>query len=156
MKLSKNFSLSEFTKSQAAIRHGINNQPSPEQIESLRALCINVLQPVRDHHGAVVITSGYRSPELNKLIGGSPKSQHMRAEAADIEVSGVSNRELAQWISDNTTFDQLILEFHDPEQGDNSGWVHVSHTTQGINRAERLTASRVNGRVVYAAVENFH
>ena len=147
MKLSKNFSLSEFEKSQTATRLGIDNSIPEDRILSIQALVENVLQPVRDRFGPVIISSGYRSPELNKAIGGSSKSQHSKAEAADFEVPGVSNKELAEWIEKNCRFDQLILEFYTP--GDpNSGWVHCSMSLEH-NRKETLTASRVDGKVVY-------
>ena len=126
MKLSENFSLKELTKSQTAVRKGINNEPGTAEIENLIHLAESVLQPVRDHFGkAVMISSGYRSPELCEAIGSSTKSQHAKGEAADFEIGGVDNKELATWISKNTTFDQLILEFYN--EGDpNSGWVHCS------------------------------
>ena len=88
MNLTRNFTLSELTKSDTAIRKGINNNPNAEQIEKLKALCENILQPVRDHFGRVKITSGYRSPELCTAIGSSVNSQHARAEAADFECLG--------------------------------------------------------------------
>ena len=114
MNLSRNFTLSELTKSDTAIRRGINNNPNAEQIEKLKALCENILQPVRDHFGRVKITSGYRSPELCAAIGSSVNSQHAKAEAADFEVLGVDNAEVADWINMNCTTDQLILEFYTP------------------------------------------
>ena len=98
MNLSRNFTLSELTKSDTAIRKGINNNPNAEQIEKLKALCENILQPVRDHFGRVKITSGYRSVELCAAIGSSARSQHAQAEAADFEWPGVDNAELADWI----------------------------------------------------------
>ena len=148
MKLSANFSLAEMTKSQTATRKGINNKPSTEHIENLIHLAESVLQPVRDHFGkSVMISSGYRSPALCEAIGSSTKSQHARGEAADFEIHGVDNKELATWISKNTTFDQLILEFYD--EGDpNSGWVHCSAVT-GEPRKQVLRASKVEGRTKY-------
>ena len=126
MRLSKNFSLAELTKSQTATRKGIDNEPSTEHVENLIHLAETVLQPIRDEFGRpVVISSGYRSPELCEAIGSSAKSQHAKGEAADFEVPGMDNMQLAMWISKNTVFDQLILEFYEP--GDpNSGWVHCS------------------------------
>ena len=148
MKLSANFSLAEMTKSQTATRKGINNKPSTEHIENLIHLAESVLQPVRDHFGkSVMISSGYRSPALCEAIGSSTKSQHAKGEAADFEIGGVDNKELATWISKNTTFDQLILEFYD--EGDpNSGWVHCSAVT-GEPRKQVLRASKVEGRTKY-------
>ena len=114
MNLSRNFTLSELIKSDTAIRKGINNNPNAEQIEKLKSLCENILQPVRDHFGRVKVTSGFRSPELCLAIGSSINSQHAKAEAADFEVIGTSNAELADWIYKNLQPDQLILVFFTP------------------------------------------
>ncbi len=133
MKLSANFTLSELTKSQTAVRKNIKNEPSTAHVENLIHLAETVLQPVRDHFGKpVVISSGYRSPELCEAIGSSTKSQHARGEAADFEIMGVDNMQLAMWINKNTNFDQLILEFYEP--GDpNSGWSKVEGRTKYEN-----------------------
>ena len=101
MKLTRNFSLSELIKSDTAIRRDINNNPNAEQVEKLKALCENILQPVRDHFGRVKITSGFRSVDLCLAIGSSANSQHAKAEAADFECPGVDNAELADWIYKN-------------------------------------------------------
>jgi predicted nuclease of predicted toxin-antitoxin system len=148
MKLSKNFTLSELTKSQTAVRKNIKNEPSTAHVENLIHLAETVLQPIRDHFGKpVVISSGYRSPELCEAIGSSSKSQHARGEAADFEIMGVDNMQLAMWINKNTDFDQLILEFYEP--GDpNSGWVHCSAVREG-SRGQVLKASKVEGRTKY-------
>ena len=148
MKLSANFTLSELTKSQTAVRKNIKNEPSTAHVENLIHLAETVLQPIRDHFGKpVVISSGYRSPELCEAIGSSTKSQHARGEAADFEIMGVDNMQLAMWINKNTDFDQLILEFYEP--GDpNSGWVHCSAVKEG-SRAQVLKASKVEGRTKY-------
>ena len=148
MKLSKNFTLSELTKSQTAVRKNIKNEPSTAHVENLIHLAETVLQPVREHFGkAVVISSGYRSPELCEAIGSSSKSQHARGEAADFEIMGVDNMQLAMWINKNTDFDQLILEFYEP--GDpNSGWVHCSAVKEG-SRAQVLKATKVQGKTKY-------
>ena len=150
MKLSKNFSLSELTKSQSASRLSIDNTPSMTVIDSLQQLVDNVLQPLRDALGKpITITSGYRSPDLNKAIGGSPTSDHCRGQAADIEVAGMSNKDLAEFIRDNYKFTQLILEF--PSRNDPSaGWVHVSYNPKDL-KCQVLTASKVNGKTVYQA-----
>mgnify|MGYP003678895704 CR=1 FL=1 len=149
MKLSENFSLNELTKSQTATRQGISNQPSGEHLDNLKALVENVLQRIRDSRGQPIrVTSGYRSAELNAAIGGSSKSQHSKGEAADFEITGVVNYELAQWIRDHIPeFDQLILEFYN--SGDkNSGWIHCSYS-QEKNRKQVLTATKENGKTVY-------
>ena len=150
MQLSRNFSLQELTKSDTAIRKGIDNEPNADQIDKLKALCENILQPVRDQFGRVKVTSGYRSPELCVAIGSSLTSQHSKAEAADFEVLGVDNAEVADWVHRNCEIDQLILEFYDPAKGPNSGWVHVSYDSlDQDNKMEVLTASRVKGKVRY-------
>ena len=111
MNLSRNFNLQELIKSDTAIRKGINNNPSSGQIEKLKALCENILQPVRDHFGRVKVTSGFRSEDLCIAIGSSRNSQHAKAEAADFECVGVDNAEVADWIKKNLETDQLILEY---------------------------------------------
>jgi len=125
MQLSRNFSLQELIKSDTAIRQGIDNNPNSDQIEKLKLLCENILQPVRDHFGRVKITSGFSSPKLCLAIGSSVDSQHAKAEAADFECLGVDNAELADWIQKELTYDQLILEFYTPGEP-NSGWIHCS------------------------------
>ena len=141
MKLTKNFSLGEMTKSQTALRRGIDNTPTPDKIDPLILLCQKVLQPVRDHFDRpVTITSGYRSPELCAAIGSKITSQHTKGQAADFEVPGVSNMEVAQWIADNCEFDQLILECY---TGGNTGWIHCSYVHEP--RKELLTYDRENG-----------
>jgi hypothetical protein len=148
MRLSKNFTLQEFTKSQTALRMGIDNTPEGEHLEAAKALFENVVQPVREHFGPTVINSGYRGPALNEAVGGSSKSQHCKGEAADIECPGVPNADIAQWIVDNLDFDQVILEFYTPGIPD-SGWVHVSYRADGENRKSILTAMKEDGKTVY-------
>ena len=151
MSLTKNFSLNELTKSQTAERKGIDNTPSTEHQENLKRLCETILQPIRDHFGQVVsVSSGYRSPELCVAIGSSTKSQHARGEAADFEIFGVSNKELADYIDQNLTYDQLILEYW-KESDPNSGWVHCSFTLNG-NRRQYLRAYKENGATKYEAM----
>ena len=127
MYLSRHFSLNELTKSQTALRNGLDNKPSIEEIVALTVLCNNILQPVRDKYGSFTPNSGFRTVELCKLVGSSEKSQHAKGEAADIEVVGTDNYELAEWIAKNLDFDQLILEFYNSDDP-SSGWVHVSHS----------------------------
>ena len=151
MKLSENFSLSELTKSQTAERKGIDNTPSPTHQENLKSLCEMVLQPVRDHFSRVVtISSGYRSPELCTAIGSKITSQHARGEAADFEIFGVSNKELADYINENLDYDQLILEYWKKEDP-NSGWVHCSYTN-GNNRKQYLRAYKEDGKTKYEPI----
>ena len=151
MKLSDNFTLAELIKSQTAERCGIDNNPDKEQIANLVSLCENVLQPIRNYFDKpVVITSGFRSPELSQKIGSSSRSQHCKGQAADIEIPGVSNKDLSDWISQNVSFDQVILEFHDPIEP-NSGWVHVSFVSEYSNRENYLIAEKdENGKVRYS------
>ena len=151
MKLSENFSLQELTKSQTAERKGIDNTPSAEHQENLKSLCTSILQPVRDHFGRVVtISSGYRSPELCVAIGSKTTSQHAKGEAADFEIFGVSNKELADYINENLEYVQLILEYW-KESDPNSGWVHCSFS-QNQKRRQYLKATKINGATKYDAM----
>ena len=150
MELSRNFTLSELIKSDTAIRKGINNNPNAEQIEKLKALCENILQPVRDHFDRVKVTSGFRSVELCLAIGSSQNSQHAKAEAADFECVGVDNAELADWIKRELPYDQLILEFYTPGEP-NSGWIHCSYT-EGMPRKQFLHAFRSEGKTKYKPI----
>jgi len=139
MKLSANFNLSELTKSQTAERRGIPNNPSPGQIDNLKELCMNVLQPIRSNFDKpVIVSSGYRSAEVCVAIGSSITSQHTEGKAADIEVPGIDNKELAEWIRHNLEYDQLILEFYKDGEPD-SAWVHVSYNGDN-NRKQNLIA----------------
>jgi zinc D-Ala-D-Ala carboxypeptidase len=123
MQLSKHFTLSELTRSQSATRRGIKNIPDETQVANLAKLCFTILEPMRMRLGRpVFISSGYRCPELNALIGGSmkPPSQHMQGQAADLHVDGMTPPELFHWIVEvsGLPFDQVIEEFGE--------WVHVS------------------------------
>ena len=153
MKLSKNFSLTELTKSQTAERMGLDNNPSEDQTENLRHLCERVLHPVRDHFDDVVtISSGYRSEILSQKIGSSSKSQHCRGQAADFEIFGVENNKVSDWIKENLMFDQLILEYYTPGEP-NSGWIHVSYNRDiNLNRKEYLMAIKVDGKTQYKPI----
>ena len=122
--------------------------PGEAETEALRLLAEKVLQPVRDHYGkGVKVNSGYRSPESNAAVGGSRTSDHCKGQAADIEIPGVPNAELAQWIMDNLDYTQLILEFYTPGIPD-SGWVHVSYDPDNLKKQE-LTATKVAGKTTY-------
>lgn len=144
MELSTNFTLAEMTRSETAARKGIDNTPSLAVIENLSLLCNNLLEPirslVRETYGedkVVVVTSGYRSPKLNKAIGGAPNSQHIQGQAADIHVPGLTIEELFKFIVANFDFDQCIQEFN--------SWVHVST----VNRKQALRAVKVEGSTKY-------
>ena len=144
MKLSAHFSLTEFTKSQTAERKGIDNTPDDNHIEAMEQLCHAVLEEIRYHfQKPMVINSGYRSPALCEAIGSKSTSQHAKGQAADIEIPGVDNLKLAQYIQDKMDFDQLILECYTGDPS--SGWVHVSDNNQGENRKDVLTYDRTNG-----------
>ena len=150
MNLTRNFTLSELTKSDTAIRKGINNNPSAEQIEKLKALCENILQPKRDHFGRVKVTSCFRSVELCLAINSSANSQHAKAEACDFEVMGTDNAELADWIHRELPYDQLILEFYTPGEP-NSGWIHCSWIADQP-RASYLWAYKSEGKTKYKPI----
>ena len=140
MKLTKNFSLEEMYRSETARRCGIDNKPQTEEVvENLRALCLEVLQPLRDHLGKpVAVSSGYRCKDLNKKVGGVENSQHLKGEAADIKVRDREELiDVMRYIMDETDFDQLIRE-----KSGSTEWVHVSHKRNGNNRRMVLRLAR--------------
>jgi zinc D-Ala-D-Ala carboxypeptidase len=147
MKLSHNFTLAELIKSETAIRRGIDNTPPPSVVENLQQLVTHVLQPIRDRFGPLIVTSGYRSRQLNVAIGGSATSDHVLGMAADIEAPALDNKVLAQYIQNNMKFTQLILEFY-TEGEPHSGWVHISYNKDNLKQ-EVLTAVKRNGKTVY-------
>ena len=156
MKLTENFSLSEMIVSPTAKRLGLSNTPTPEHIENMRYCCEKILEPVRAHFGkSVQINSSYRSPLVNKAVGGSKTSQHVNGQAIDFEIPGIDNKVVADWIGDNLEFDQVILEFY--TKGDkNSGWVHASIKKGGGNRKMRMIATKSKaGGTVYTTVADF-
>ena len=148
MNLTKNFTLEEMTKSETALRYDIDNTPNEQEISSMKLLAEKVLQPVRDHFGkGVKVNSGFRNQDVNQKVGGSRNSDHTRGQACDIEIPGIPNAELAEWIKDNLEFNQLILEFYTPGVPD-SGWVHVSYIPED-NKKQVLTATKKDGKTVY-------
>jgi hypothetical protein len=149
MQLSTNLSLAEAIRSETAKRKGISNMPTPEHIENAKKLAANIFQPIREHFGKpIFISSGYRSAELNKAIGGSLSSQHCSFEAIDIDMDGtdITNKQIFDYIKDNLNFDQMIAEF--PKQG-NPDWVHVSFAANRSQRKQILVAKKVNGKTTY-------
>jgi zinc D-Ala-D-Ala carboxypeptidase len=146
MKLSKNFTLKELTKSNTALRLGINNEPSKEGILKLTLLATSILQPLRDVLGAIRITSGYRSPQLSEVIGSSSNSQHCRYEAVDLQYvkrGKMDNIKIYDALIDlDLDYDQCILEFGngtqyiDPTRPD---WIHLSWKISD-NRRQTLVA----------------
>lgn len=138
--LSEHFTLFDFLRSDTATANNISNYPTSDTIiNDLQKLAQNVLEKVVEHYGTVpTVNSGYRGPTLNALVGGVSTSQHCKGQAADIEIPGLSNKELFQWISQNLDFDQVILEYAtNIEKDPNSGWVHVSYN-EGNNRHQIL------------------
>ena len=138
MQLSKHFKLEEFEKSMTATRMGIKNKAGSGEIKNLTDVCYGILEKVRvKYDKPVIVTSGYRSPELCEAIGSKATSQHTKGEAVDFEVIGVPNIQVAYFIEANCDFDQLILEYYCPDD-DQKGWVHCSFV-EGSNRKQVLT-----------------
>jgi hypothetical protein len=151
MKLSEHLDLSEVTRSESAKRKGISNMPTEAHIANIKLLAEKIFEPIRNHFRCpIIISSGYRSKELNAAIGGSLTSQHCQGEAIDIDMdgtpNGVTNRMVFDYIKDNLEFDQLIYEFGD---SNNPDWVHVSYESTGKQRKQILKAIRVNGKTSY-------
>jgi hypothetical protein len=152
MKLSEHLDLSEVTRSESAKRKGISNMPTEAHIANFKLLAEKIYEPIRTHFRCpIIISSGYRSKELNAAIGGSLTSQHCSGKAIDIDMdgtpNGVTNRMVFDYIKDNLDFDQLIYEFGD---SNNPDWVHVSYESSGKQRKQILKASRVNGKTTYS------
>ena len=142
MKLSKNLSLAEVVRSETAKRLNIDNNPTKEHLDNLKAIAENVFQPIRDHFNCPIhVSSGYRSEDLNRAIRGSKMSLHMKGCALDIDMdfTNVSNTEVFNYIKDNLEFDTLIWEFNN-EDG-SPKWVHVSYI-EGKNRKQVIEAYR--------------
>ena len=144
MRLTRNFTYEELCNSNVAERRGINNRPRTKEeekrvIENLKALCMEVLQPLRDFLGKpVVISSGYRCAELNKAVGGVRNSQHMKGEAADIHVENTEHLlKIMHFIMDETDFDQVIWE----RNRAGTQWVHGSYKREGVNRHQVVSSS---------------
>ena len=143
MRLSENLDLSEMTKSDTAIRHGIKNYPTDGHLGNMIMWAENIFQPIRDYFGEpIFISSGYRSRELNNLISGSLQSQHCVGQAGDIDqdhkMTMVSNADVFDFILNYLDYDQLILEY--PDEYDNPSWVHVSYVSEEKNRNQPLVA----------------
>ena len=153
MKLSEHLDLSEVTRSESAKRNGISNMPTAEHIANFKLLAEKIFEPIRNHFRVpIIISSGYRSKELNaSLKGASLTSQHCSGEAIDIDMDGsphgVTNRMVFDYIKENLVFDQLIYEFGD---ANNPDWVHVSYESTGNQRKQILRATRSNGKTAYS------
>jgi len=139
MKISKNITFKEATRSNTAIKKGIDNNPNETQLKAMVIVATMIFEPVRNHFAKQIrINSFFRSVELNKKIGGSKTSQHCEGEAIDMDgLEGLTNAEIFHYIKDNLNFDQLIWEFGNDEQPD---WVHASYNSNGINRKQVLKA----------------
>ncbi|MBL4800322.1 MAG: hypothetical protein JKY45_00415 [Emcibacter sp.] len=144
--LTAHFKLTELTRSSIALRHGIGNDPGPEEVVNLTRLAQHILEPVRQNFAlAFSPSSGFRSHQVNKLAGSNGNSQHVTGHAVDFEIPTIPNRILAHWIKDNLVFDQLILEFHQ-EEDSSSGWIHCSYN-QNKNRKACLIFNGTEYRV---------
>jgi NADH dehydrogenase FAD-containing subunit len=148
MNISKHITLTEATKSNTATRLGINNTPNEATIETMKLTAEKVFEPLREILGAIRVSSFYRSPDLNRAIGGSKSSQHCKGEAIDIDMDGttVTNKQVFDFIKDNVNFDQLIWEFGTDANPD---WVHVSYESTGKQRKQILKAVKVGGATKY-------
>jgi hypothetical protein len=151
MQLSEHLSLAEVTKSDTAKRRGVSNMPTEAHIANFKLLAENIFEPIRNHFGKpIFISSGYRSAELNKAIGGAASSQHCQGEAIDIDMDGrpggVTNKMVFDFIKENLNFDQLIWEFGTDANPD---WVHVSYESTGKQRKQILRAVRKGGATSY-------
>ena len=150
MKVTEHVSYKEVVKSNTATRRGIENIPSGEQMENIKLLCENVFEPLREHVGGpIAINSLFRSPELNRAIGGSSSSQHCAMNGAAMDIDDtygiMSNADMFEFIK-KLDFDQLIWEYGDDENPD---WVHISYKKNG-NRKQILKCKRVKGKTVYS------
>lgn len=149
MNLSKNFTLEEMSKSEAALRKGINNTPGLKEIENLKLLCVNILQPLRDWYGkSITVTSGFRSKKTNEAIRGSSSSQHCVGEAVDFIVPREDMLRVFNYIRENLPFDQLIWEFGDAVA---PSWIHVSFS-KVKKRKQVLRAKKGTFKTIYEAI----
>ena len=150
--ISKNISFKEGVRSVTAIRKGINNEPNEEQLENMKLVANKVFEPLREFvKGPIKVNSFFRSPELNKAIGGSTKSQHCKGQAIDIDdtYGKATNAEMYWWIKENLDFDQMIWEFGN---NDNPDWVHISYVSPDKNRNRCLKAYREDGKTKYMVI----
>ena len=151
MKLSEHLDLAEVTRSDSAKRKGISNMPTPEHIENFKKLAENIFEPIRKHFGVpIYISSGYRSKELNALIGGVKTSDHCFGMAIDLDQqghsSGITNKQVFDFIKSNLKFKQLIWEGGTKQEPD---WVHVSYDEKNLKN-EVLLATKVAGKMQYS------
>ena len=150
--ISKHISEKESVYSRTALRLDIENKPTNEHNQNMFVLAEEVFEPLRAYVGGPIkINSFYRSPELNRAIGGSSKSQHCKGQAIDIDdtFGKMSNAEMYEFIKDNLDFDQMIWEFGDDKNPD---WVHVSYVSPADNRNRCLKAYKYNGKTKYMVI----
>ena len=150
--ISKHISYKEGIHSITAIRKGIDNEPNEEQLANMKLVAEKVFEPLRIFiNGPIKVNSFFRSPDLNKAIGGSTKSQHCKGQAIDIDdtYGKATNAEMYWWIKENLDFDQMIWEFGN---NDNPDWVHVSYVSPDKNRNRCLKAYRENGKTKYMVI----
>jgi len=150
--ISKHISYKEGVYSRTALRRGIKNNPNAEQMENMITIAEKVFEPLRIWVGGPIkINSFFRSPELNKAIGGSGKSQHCHGQAIDIDdtFGKMSNAEMYEFIKENLDFDQIIWEFGDDNNPD---WVHVSYVSAEENRKRCLKAYKEKGKTKYMVI----
>ena len=150
--ISKHISYKESTRSTTALRLGIDNEPNKEQLENMKLVANNVFEPLRVFiNGPIKVNSFFRSPDLNKAIGGSTRSQHCKGQAIDIDdtYGKATNAEMYWWIKENLDFDQMIWEFGN---NDNPDWVHVSYVSPDKNRNRCLKAYREDGKTKYKVI----
>ena len=150
--ISKHISYKEGTHSITAIRKGIDNEPNEEQLANMKLVAEKVFEPLRIFiNGPIKVNSFFRSPDLNKAIGGSTKSQHCKGQAIDIDdtYGKATNAEMYWWIKENLDFDQMIWEFGN---NDNPDWVHISYVSPDKNRNRCLKAYREDGKTKYKVI----
>ena len=150
--ISKHISYKEGVYSVTAIRKGIDNEPNEEQLSNMKLVAEKIFEPVRTHFKVPIkVNSFFRSPDLNKAIGGSTKSQHCKGQAIDIDdtYGKATNAEMYWWIKENLDFDQMIWEFGN---NDNPDWVHVSYVSPDKNRNRCLKAYREDGKTKYMVI----
>ena len=150
--ISKHISYKEGVYSRTATRLGIKNNPNAEQMENMIAIAEEVFEPLRMWVGGPIkINSFFRSPELNKAIGGSSKSQHCQGQAIDLDdtFGRATNAEMFEFIKEHLDFDQMIWEFGDDENPD---WVHVSYVSEEKNRNRCLKAYKENNKTNYKII----
>lgn len=151
-RISEHISYAEGTKSILAVRYGIKNDPTPEQLDKMKVVAAMIFEPLRDKHNKPIgIASFYRCNMLNTLVGGAANSQHMKGEAMDIDAdiydNGITNQQIFEYIRKYLDFDQIIIEF--PDKDGKPAWIHVSYVSAVDNRRQVLQSDRISGYTKY-------